>query len=177
MPAKAQTKAPPAPQELTTVELVDILSRIAVDPRMTAERLRHWVRMGLLSPIGDRHPGTGFHRRFDTGAIVRAGVLNVLADMGFKITALDRSLRGALDVAQNARRGWKPGAPAFLTVPLQRSPGAKNAPVELGHATFDVRLGSPKPPTLNELVHPGFLGICIVDLGQIFAAIEDWRNA
>jgi hypothetical protein len=139
---------------------------------MTSERLRHWARMGLLAPVGETNPGTGFHRRYGEDAIVRAAVLNVLADMGYKVTALDRGLRHALNKAVGARRQWKPGDWSFLTVPLQRTPGATNAPWELGPAEFSVWPGE-KPPTLHEMVQRGFLGVSVVDLGQIFQAIEE----
>jgi len=158
--------------QLTTAELVDFLSAIARDPQMISERLRHWARMRLLDPVGGRHPGTGFHRRYAEGAIVRAAVLNVLADMGYKITSLEQSLRTALDQTENARRRWKPGHWAFLTVALRRSSAVLNAPWEVASATYQTGAG-PNPPTLNQMVHRGFLGVCVIDLGQIFQFIED----
>lgn len=167
---------PPAKKQpsLTTAELVAVLNATARDPQMISERLRHWARMGLLDPIGGRYPGTGFHRRYAEGSIIRAAVLNVLADMGYKITALEQSLRTALGNAENARRRWKPGHWAFLTVALQRTPAALNAPLEIASSTYQGP--GRNPPTLSQMVHRGYLGVSIIDLGQIFQVIEDWKS-
>ena len=99
-------------------------------------------------------------------------LLNTLADAGYKITALDRVLRQALDTAQEARRRWRPGDWAFLTVPLQQTPGAANAPLELGPARFYLTPGE-KPPPFNQMVQRGFRAVTIIDLGQIFQIIEE----
>ena len=169
MLARKQTKPK---LELTTAELVSALRSLARDSAMTSERLRHWARMGLLTPIGEANPGTGFHRRYSEGAVVRAAVLNALADMGYKITSVDKSLRDALDKAQGALRYWKSGDWAFLTVPLQRTPGALNAPWELGPAAFWHKPRGTPQPALSEMVHRGFLGVTVIDLGQVFEVIE-----
>ena len=57
---------------LTTAQLVTTLRNLARDPALLNERLKHWARMNLLTPAGTQYPGTGVHRLYGAGAIVRA---------------------------------------------------------------------------------------------------------
>ena len=42
------------------------------------ERVRYWTREGLLETVGEHHPGTGRHRRYDELALEDALALNAL---------------------------------------------------------------------------------------------------
>jgi len=44
-------------------------------------RVRNWARAGYLRPIGDQHPGTGYRRRFDRGALMDAVLLDALTGL------------------------------------------------------------------------------------------------
>jgi len=45
------------------------------------DRVRNWARAGYLRPIGDQHPGTGYRRRFDRGALMDAVLLDALTGL------------------------------------------------------------------------------------------------
>jgi hypothetical protein len=45
------------------------------------DRVRNWARAGYLRPIGDQHPGTGYRRRFDRGALMDAVLLDALTSL------------------------------------------------------------------------------------------------
>jgi hypothetical protein len=82
---------------------VAILGPVA-DRSTVSERVRHWVRLGLLSAIGERYPGVGRHRSFALDAILPATILNYLADERIQIR---EGTRHALDPAAEAYGDWK----------------------------------------------------------------------
>jgi hypothetical protein len=76
------------------------------DKRLTQERLKHWLRIGLLRPIGIRKPGTGKHLRFPDTALIDVVILAALADIGMQLVAEKEQLRGALSRCQAEWRSW-----------------------------------------------------------------------
>ena len=52
------------------------------------ERMRHWTREGLLSPAGEKNPGTGRSRLYDESAFRKARVLNSLTECGVTVRNL-----------------------------------------------------------------------------------------
>jgi DNA-binding transcriptional MerR regulator len=52
------------------------------------ERVRHWTREGLLSPAGEKNPGTGRVRLYDESAFRKAKVLNSLTECGLTVRNL-----------------------------------------------------------------------------------------
>jgi DNA-binding transcriptional MerR regulator len=52
------------------------------------ERVRHWTREGLLSPAGEKNPGTGRARLYDESAFRKARVLNSLTECGLTVRNL-----------------------------------------------------------------------------------------
>ena len=98
----------------------EIVERIAKPRRSKAvlnERIRHWTRERLLSPIGKRNPGTGRHRSYHDTAVLDAALLNELADMGLQIS----TMRKALAAAQQLHSEWgkakaKEGKRFFLSI-------------------------------------------------------------
>jgi DNA-binding transcriptional MerR regulator len=52
------------------------------------ERVRHWTREGLLSPVGEKNPGTGRARLYDESAFRKARVLNSLTESGVTVRNL-----------------------------------------------------------------------------------------
>lgn len=113
----SSTSAPP--QGFTAGQLAEIIrgpddpDSIAVlgapaDRSTVNERIRHWTRLGLLSPIGpERYPGTGVHRRYDAGAAIDAAVLNALADGRIQVR---EDTIFALKQAREAFLHWKENA-------------------------------------------------------------------
>ena len=51
-------------------DLAEKIAPSAEDLPSTIERIRHWTREGLLTPVGERNPGTGHKRRYDEEAVV-----------------------------------------------------------------------------------------------------------
>jgi DNA-binding transcriptional MerR regulator len=49
------------------------------------ERIRHWTREGLISPIGEKNPGTGRHRQFEEDVLVNVAILTALAGVGMQV--------------------------------------------------------------------------------------------
>jgi hypothetical protein len=49
---------------LTVGQIAEQLGALAPDAAETRERIRHWTREGLLSPIASHHSGTGKHRKY-----------------------------------------------------------------------------------------------------------------
>jgi hypothetical protein len=97
-----------------------IVKRIAKPGQSKAalnERIRHWTRERLLSPIGKRNPGTGRHRTYYDTALLDAALLNELADMGLQIGTMRKAVR----VASQAHSEWgkakaAEGKRLFLTI-------------------------------------------------------------
>jgi hypothetical protein len=46
------------------------------------DRLRDWVREGLLRPVGERHPGTGRKRQYSRAEMIDAILLETLVEAG-----------------------------------------------------------------------------------------------
>jgi DNA-binding transcriptional MerR regulator len=93
-----------------TLTVSDIAQRIVkpgMDKARLVERLRHWTREGLLSPIGERRPGTGRHRRYSESAVFDAAVLSALADRGIQVGVLHTVLKLARHhLESNATHGY-----------------------------------------------------------------------
>jgi DNA-binding transcriptional MerR regulator len=66
------------------------------------ERIRHWTREGLLSPTGEKNPGTGRARLYDEAAFRKAKVLNSLTECGFTV----RHLRAVIDFLDIHSAEW-----------------------------------------------------------------------
>jgi hypothetical protein len=47
-------------------------------------QLRNWTTVGLLTPLGEKHEGTGRHRLYDHPELMKAALLEVLA-RNFKV--------------------------------------------------------------------------------------------
>jgi hypothetical protein len=95
-------------------ELVDEVVKRGVDKELIISRLRHWVREGLIVPVGEHHPGSGRRRYFEDTALGIALALNDLADFNLPIGVLRSAalkLRKALKHPQSA--------PRFLTIRLE----------------------------------------------------------
>jgi hypothetical protein len=161
----SQSRKPPK-RSLSTAELVAIISEVARDPGMISERLRHWTREGLLDPIGGRHPGSGVHRRYSEETASRAAVLSRLADMGFRVTALEKSMHDIVKRIDFVRERWKPGDSAYLGIAFGRA-AAVGAPLEVRVYSH---YGSVKTPA-QVLPPAGYPDFTIIDLGQIFQAV------
>ena len=68
--------------------IVDKGNALVAGERPMFERVRHWTREGLLSPAGDKNPGTGRARLYDESAVRKARVLNSLTECGVTVRSL-----------------------------------------------------------------------------------------
>jgi hypothetical protein len=90
-------------------ELVDEAVKRGAVKELIISRLRHWVREGLIVPVGEHHPGSGRHRYFEDTALKVALALNALADFNLPI----RVLRTAAPVLRHALLGSEPSGPLW----------------------------------------------------------------
>lgn len=87
---------------LTVSEIVERIAKPGQDRTALNERVRHWTRERLLSPLGKRNPGTGRHRLYPDWTLEDAALLNAMADMGLQIA----TMRIAVAVASQNRTEW-----------------------------------------------------------------------
>jgi hypothetical protein len=105
-----------------------IAGRLGRPDSLTAERIKHWIKMRLLRPLGRRNPGTGRHLQFNEFALVDALVLTTLADHGIRLVELHRDLprktgqpSGIQSALDRCRKAWRaamvdPELPLFLVL-------------------------------------------------------------
>jgi DNA-binding transcriptional MerR regulator len=67
------------------------------------DRVRHWTREGLISPAGEKNPGTGRARLYDESAVRKALVLNSLTEVGLTV----RSLHLVIDFLDSRAAEWQ----------------------------------------------------------------------
>jgi hypothetical protein len=72
------------PTDATTCTVGGMAARIARTGRpdeiaTIIRQLRNWTGLGLLTPIGEKHEGTGRHRLYDHAELMKAALLEVLA--------------------------------------------------------------------------------------------------
>ena len=83
----------------------------------TVERIRHWTRENLLSPVNQHHAGTGRHRRYAEQSVYDSAVLIALANAG--LTVVSQSyLSRALPLARDALQKWLKGKSKAQDLPL-----------------------------------------------------------
>jgi hypothetical protein len=112
---------------MTVGEIATRLVAITGDQSATVERLRHWTREGLMSPVEAHHSGTGRHRRYDQVAAYEAAVLTAIAAAGIHV-APARYLVATLALVRNALSMWQQpkggkASPLFLEISHFIKPG------------------------------------------------------
>jgi hypothetical protein len=88
---------------LTVGQIAEQLGTATTDVVATRERLRHWTREGLLSPVARHHSGTGTRRGYDPSSVYDAAILNAVARAGLHIVSRPYLL-DALSMARQARQ-------------------------------------------------------------------------
>jgi hypothetical protein len=127
-----------------TLTISEIAERIrSPDEELGAviDRLKNWVKEGLLQPIGEKNPGTGRHRRFPETALIDAAILHVLTDQIGMQAVKARALSKLFSLSRGEFK--KPDEPRFVTI--GRSPDNRAAEIGFSHAQHLARLlaGSP----------------------------------
>jgi hypothetical protein len=70
---------------MTVLLATDIARRVRQDKEDLARvlnRIRNWTKFGLLTPIGELHPGGGRACQYDEGALLDAMILQELVNAG-----------------------------------------------------------------------------------------------
>ena len=148
---------------LTVSEIVDRIAKPGQDKAALNERIRHWTRERLITPIGRRNPGTGRHRTYRDTTLLDAAVLNAMADRDLQIS----TMRDALAVAQQMHTEWgqakaKEGRRFFLQI-------NSGIPTSL-------------PPRLHwgggeeAFIGTGFETSILIDLTQLFGRLKRERK-
>jgi hypothetical protein len=66
-------------QTVSAGDIARLIKRPDEDLTPVVDRIRNWVKYGLLTPAGAQNPGTGRHRHFDDKAVIEAAILNLLS--------------------------------------------------------------------------------------------------
>ena len=146
----------------TVAAMAELIRNDDVDPAAAIERLRTWTTEGLLTPLGDRNPGSGKHRTYDESSAYDAAILNNLADAGFPI-GKQRYFLIVLLCAERAKKLWqqKSSKTLYLEIAHFIEPD-----VDGGHYTVFLHEGK------RNLFHPRSDGSYIVDISRLFARVE-----
>jgi DNA-binding transcriptional MerR regulator len=77
--------------EYTVGEMAQRLARegSAAEVAALTRQLRNWTALGLLTPRGEKHEGTGKHRRYDDRTLLKAALIELLVrNLRIDITGL-----------------------------------------------------------------------------------------
>ena len=93
-------------QTLTAAEIAEKIRRPHENMRSAGDRVRNWTRENLLSPIGEKNPGTGKVRRYPPSALMDAAFLQVITDCtGVAAVAAGELLSEARHIFERATKG------------------------------------------------------------------------
>jgi hypothetical protein len=97
--------------EPATYTLNQLVSRLSVgggkeEAARLARQLRHWTSSDLISPLGEKHTGTGVSRRYTADEVRKAAILVELSRYRIPAPVLEESFSEA---AENwvKERGWR----------------------------------------------------------------------
>jgi DNA-binding transcriptional MerR regulator len=147
---------------VTVGQITEQLATIAPNKVTTRERLRHWTREGLLSPVADHHSGTGTHRQYSPSSAYDAAVLHAIACAGLNVVSRPY-LQTALSKASEARQKWEQAeikGPLFLEIAHNVAQGTTEILIHEGQPTYD---------TSAELT-------IVINLARIFASVRPSRT-
>jgi hypothetical protein len=143
----------------TISEIADRIRRPDEEIGAVIDRLKNWVKEGLLKPVGERHPGTGRHRRFPESALIDAAILHVMTDqIGMQAVQAGALRKLFIDTRKAFSR--KPDAERFVTI--GRSPDNRAAEIGLSHAQGLAGLLTGSP-------HESHV---VIDLQKLFKRLE-----
>jgi DNA-binding transcriptional MerR regulator len=140
---------------LTVGQIAERLLPFVSDKAASAERIRHWTRETLMTPVEKHHAGSGKHRRYAESIVTDAAILSVIANAGLHITA-HRYLLDALSQVRRALQKWKPvkSGRLYLEIAYPKDSGP----------TFAIHEGSVRP-------HPNARLSLVLNLTEIFLEI------
>jgi hypothetical protein len=144
----------------TISEIAERIRKPGEEVGAVIDRLKNWVKEGLLQPIGEKNPGTGRHRLFPESALIDALVLHVLTD---QIGMQAVKARAFSKLFSHARKSFKkPDAARFVTI--GRSADNRAAEIGFAHAEglAELLIGSPH-------AHESHV---VINLQQLFKRLE-----
>jgi hypothetical protein len=147
---------------LTVAALAEVIRNDNDNPAAVNERVRAWTSEGLLTPIGDRNPGSGKHRTYDESSAFDAAILSRLADFGLPI-GRQRYFLMVLLCAESAKELWRQKSSKTLYLEIAHF---IEPDVDGGHYTVFLHEGK------RNLFHPRSDGSYIVDISRLFARVE-----
>lgn len=103
--------------KLTVGEIAERLHAIAPDTPATVERIRHWTRENLLSPVDQQHAGTGRHRHYAEESVYESAILTAIANAGIPVVSQGYLTR-ALPLVRNALQKWQKAKKDGRDLPL-----------------------------------------------------------
>jgi DNA-binding transcriptional MerR regulator len=115
-------------------DIVGKLNAEAVAERLMFDRVRHWTREGLLSPAGDKNPGTGRARLYDESAVRKARVLNSLTECGVTVRHL-HVINNFLDSKAAEWLTKKAGSYDLMYLVIQKFRGIEERDMQIRHLT------------------------------------------
>ena len=90
----------------TAKDIAKHIQRTGESLTSAVDRFRNWSKMGIITPAGDHHPGTGRKKQYSTAALLEAVLLQTLTDT-FGSSAV--SLRPLIDqISSIVRKGLHP---------------------------------------------------------------------
>jgi DNA-binding transcriptional MerR regulator len=89
---------------LTVSEIAERLAGRREERLALVERIRHWTREGLITPIGEKNPGTGRHREYHEDVLPDVALLNRLARAGIQVSVLRHILNYVHHAKSQTRR-------------------------------------------------------------------------
>jgi DNA-binding transcriptional MerR regulator len=101
---------------LTVSEIAAMLEDAPERRSTLVERIRHWTREGLLQPIGEKNPGTGRHREYETDALIDVAVLNLLANLGLQVGQQQRFVEFAREIYSANKKNHADWGEVFLAI-------------------------------------------------------------
>jgi DNA-binding transcriptional MerR regulator len=146
----------------TVAAMAELIRNDDVDPAAAIERLRTWTTEGLLTPLGDRNPGSGKHRTYDESSAYDAAILNNLADAGFPI-GKQRYFLIVLLCAERAKKLWQQKSSKTLYLEIARF---IEPDVDGGHHAVFLH------ESKRNLFHPRSDGSYILNVTRLFARVE-----
>ena len=118
------------------------------DPPRLARQVRHWTNLGLLSPVGKRHTGTGIRRQYSANEVRKAAILVELENYRVPMPILERGFATFSEEwiqSPDWSRAVTRAAPVFLHVTHARLVGGQGiAGFELTSNAVPVMLAPPK---------------------------------
>lgn len=92
---------------LTARDIAKYVQRPGESPTVAMDRVRNWAKMGLIKPIGEKHPGRGKSKKYNTAALLGAVLLQTLTDtFGSSATSLQSLVS---QISKIVRHGAHPG--------------------------------------------------------------------